>query len=80
MHPIYRHVALDDGDKFMGDHPQRRLTHDLPRTIVFRQRVVEGDFFVAKTRLFSARSCASDVLGKPDQFFQNLCSVMAFAW
>ncbi len=54
MHPIDRHVALDDGHKLMGYYPQCWLAHDLPRAVVFRQCVVESDFFVAEARFFAA--------------------------
>ena len=40
MHPIDRYVALDDGDKFMGDHWKNiRLTHDLPPAVAARLRL-----------------------------------------
>jgi hypothetical protein len=50
MHPIQRHIAFDDGHKLMGYYPQRWFAHHLPRAVIFRKRVVEGDFSVAKAR------------------------------
>jgi hypothetical protein len=74
MHPIDRHVALDHGHKLMGYYPQRWLAHDLPRAVVFGQCVLESDFFIAEARFLAASARGPDILGKSDQFFQNLAN------
>jgi hypothetical protein len=56
------------------DVAQSGFAHDLPRALVFGERVVERDFFIRKARLLAARPCRPDVVGKLDQFFDYLGS------
>jgi hypothetical protein len=54
------------------DQSQCGLCHHLSRALVLGQRVVEGDFFVAEASLLAACACGADVLGKLDEFFEDL--------
>jgi hypothetical protein len=48
--------------------------HCFARTVVFGERIVEGDFPIAEAGFFAACARGSNVLGKLDQFFENLRS------
>ena len=48
--------------------------YDLPRTFVFGQCVIERYFFIHKARFLAASPRRPDVLGKLDQFFDDLAT------
>ena len=72
MHPVNADIALDNGNKFMRDHPESWLSHYLPRTLVLGQSIIKGYLFVGETRFFAAGARCPNVLGKLNQFLDNL--------
>jgi integrase len=69
VHPIDADVSLDDHDKFMGDHPQRRLSHDLPCALILGQRITSELLFPSEAGTpFSAWS-------KNKRKFNAMCGV-----
>src|SRR3984893_14548407 len=72
VHPVHRDVALDARYQLVRDDPQSGFAHDLPCALVLGERVIERNFFIREARFLAARSCRLDVLGKLDQFFDDL--------
>ena len=56
----------------MRDHPQLSSPITSTAALVFGQRIVEGDFFLATGLFLAARPGRPDVLGKLDQLLDHL--------
>ena len=53
MHPIDRNIITNRNDKFCGNHPELIVAKQLQSAIIFRQGIIEGDFFLTQTLFFA---------------------------
>ena len=70
--PIHGRVAFQFAQQLMRDDPKLVVPHQLHSALVLGQGVIERDFLLAQSFLFSAAVRGADVLRELDQLLKDL--------